>query len=95
GALVARGAPGPALVRLAGRDTDLLVIGTGGRGRLRRALWPSVSRHCLAHATCPVLAIPPSPLHAALTHAHRRNALRLRLDSGDVEREFGIAPPGA
>ncbi|MYQ99682.1 universal stress protein, partial [Streptomyces sp. SID6139] len=41
-----------------------------------------------------VLAIPPSPLHAALTHAHRRNALRLRLDSGDVEREFGIAPPG-
>ncbi|MEU3027318.1 universal stress protein [Streptomyces incarnatus] len=94
GTLVARGTPGPALVRLAGRDTDLLVVGTGGRGRLRRALWPSVSRYCLAHATCPVLAIPPSPLHAALTNAHRRNALRLRLDSGDVERELGVVPPG-
>ncbi|MFH8337406.1 universal stress protein [Streptomyces sp. AM6-12] len=94
-ARVARGAPGPVLVRLADRDTDLLVIGAGGRGRLRRALWPSVSRYCLARATCPVLTVPPSPLHTALAHAHRRNALRLRLDSGDVERELGLGRHGA
>ncbi|MEU9138760.1 universal stress protein [Streptomyces sp. NPDC048404] len=86
-ALVVRGAPGPALVRVADRDGDLLVVGAGGRGPLRRALWPSVRRHCLAHAVCPVLAIPPSPLRAALTAAHRRNILRLRLDTGDLERE--------
>ncbi|MEU4165531.1 universal stress protein [Streptomyces sp. NPDC026665] len=86
-ALVVRGAPGPALVRTADREGDLLVIGAGGRGPLRRALWPSVGRHCLAHAVCPVLAVPPSPLEAALTTAHRRNTLRLRLDTGDLERE--------
>ncbi|MBJ6641387.1 universal stress protein [Streptomyces sp. DHE7-1] len=94
-ALVVRGAPGPALVRIAAQDSDILVIGAGGRGRLRRALWPSVSRYCLAHAGCPVLAVPPSPLRAALTAVHRRNALRLRLDTGHLEREFETVPPHA
>ncbi|MCS0603646.1 universal stress protein [Streptomyces sp. LP11] len=94
-ALVVRGAPGPALVRIAGRGGDLLVIGAGGRGRLHRALWPSVSRYCLARAACPVLAVPPSPLHAALTAVHRRNVLRLRLDTRDLEREFEAVPPDA
>lgn len=94
-ALVVRGAPGPALVRTADRDGDLLVLGAGGRGRLRRALWPSVGRYCLAHAGCPVLAVPPSPLATALTALHRRNALRLRLDTGHLEHEFDTAPPDA
>ncbi|MGW5640037.1 universal stress protein [Streptomyces sp. NPDC003832] len=84
-ALITRGVPGPALVRIADRDTDVLVIGAGRRGRLRRALGPSVSRHCLAHATCPVLAVPPSPLQATLDTAHRRNLLHLRLDVRHVE----------
>ncbi|MET8099022.1 universal stress protein [Streptomyces sp. NPDC005236] len=94
-ALIVRGAPGPALVRLAAQDGDTLVIGAGVRGRLHRALWPSVSRYCLAHATCPVLAVPPSPLQAALTAAHRRNTLRLRLDTGHLERDFDSVPPDA
>ncbi|KOV59708.1 universal stress protein [Streptomyces sp. MMG1121] len=92
-ALVVRGAPGPALVRLADREDDILVVGAGQRGRLHRALWPSVSRYCLAHALCPVLAVPPSPLEAELAAVHRRNALRLRLDTGRLEREFATVPP--
>ncbi|MEU1516058.1 universal stress protein [Streptomyces sp. NPDC005811] len=94
-ALIARGTPGRALVGTADREDDLLVIGAGRRGRLRRALWPSTGRYCLAHADCPVLAVPPSPLQAAWAAAHRRNAWRLRLDTGDVAREFASMPPDA
>ncbi|MEV6483082.1 universal stress protein [Streptomyces sp. NPDC051576] len=93
-ALVVRGAPGPALVRIADREDDVIVIGAGRRGRLHRALRPSIGRYCLAHAGCPVLAVPPSPLQAALEAAHRRNILRLRLDTGRLEREFDSVPPG-
>ncbi|MFJ5519490.1 universal stress protein [Streptomyces griseoluteus] len=94
-ALVVRGTPGRALLRIADRERDVIVVGTGRRGRLRRAFRPSVSRYCLAHAGCPVLAVPPSPLAAALETAHRRNLLRLRLDTGRVQREFDTVPPGA
>ncbi|MEU6477929.1 universal stress protein [Streptomyces sp. NPDC047017] len=94
-ALVVRGTPGPALVRIADRDDDILLVGAGARGRLHRALWPSVSRYCLAHAGCPVLAVPPSPLQATLATVHRRNALRLRLDTGQLERESATVPPDA
>ncbi|MFF4754604.1 universal stress protein [Streptomyces sp. NPDC002514] len=94
-ALVVRGAPGPVLVAVADRDGDLLVVGAGQRGRLHRALWPSVSRQCVARACCPVLAVPPSPLEAALAAVHRRNAWRLRLDTGDLAREFESVPPDA
>ncbi|WP_435281236.1 universal stress protein [Streptomyces koelreuteriae] len=94
-ALIARGGPGPALVRIADREGDVIVVGAGRRGRLCRALWPSVGRYCLAHAACPVLAVPPSPLQAALETAHRRNVLRLPLDTGRLKREFDAVPPGA
>ncbi|MDQ0584885.1 universal stress protein [Streptomyces rishiriensis] len=94
-ALVARGAPGPALVATADREDDLLVIGAGRRGLLQRALWPSTGRYCLAHASCPVLAVPPSPLEAALVSARRRNAWGLRMDTGHVAREFDTVPPDA
>ncbi|MEU1304111.1 universal stress protein [Streptomyces shenzhenensis] len=92
-ALVVRGVPGPVLVRTADRDTDLLVVGAGRRGLLHRGLWPSVGRHCLAHAGCPVLAVPPSPLESALAAVHRRNAWRLRLDTRHLQREFEAVPP--
>ncbi|MFF3504688.1 universal stress protein [Streptomyces sp. NPDC003247] len=92
-ARVARDAPGRALVGIAGRADDLLVVGAGRRGPLGRALWPSVGRYCLAHAACPVLAVPPSPLQAALARARRRNRWRLRLDTGHLEREFASVPP--
>jgi hypothetical protein len=60
--LVARGAPGRALVSLAADENDLLVIGAGRRSPLRRAFVASVARHCAARACCPVLVVPPSPL---------------------------------
>lgn len=94
-ALIARGTPGRALVQTADREDDLLMVGAGRRGGLRRALRPSVSRYCLAHAGCPVLAVPPSPLQTDLATVHRRNVWRLRLDSGDLEREFETVPPDA
>lgn len=80
-ARIVRGAPGAALVQVADREDDLLVVGAGRRGPLRRALCRSTSRYCLAHATCPVLAVPPSPLQRDLAAVHRRNTWRLPLPS--------------
>ena len=57
-----RGESGVVLVDVANQSDDLLVIGTGRRNRLHRMLHPSVGRYCLAHARCPVLAVPPSAL---------------------------------
>ncbi|QTD97203.1 universal stress protein [Streptomyces cyanogenus] len=79
-AVVVRGAPGPALVATADRETDVLVVGTGRRG-LQRAFSARVSRHCVSRARCPVLAVPPSPLESALLSVHRRNTWHLRLDT--------------
>jgi nucleotide-binding universal stress UspA family protein len=60
--LVVRGQAGRSLVAAADRADDLLVIGTGRRGILRHGLHASVARHCLAHARCAVIAVPPNPL---------------------------------
>ncbi|MGW2747127.1 universal stress protein [Streptomyces sp. NPDC001450] len=79
-AVIVRGTPGRALVATADRDDDLLVVGAGRRG-LQRAFSGRVSRHCLAHADCPVLAVPPSPLESDLVSVHRRNAWHLRMDT--------------
>jgi nucleotide-binding universal stress UspA family protein len=83
--LVVRGPAGRVLVAAADHDHDLLVIGAGRRGRLRRALSDSVSRHCLAHARCTVIAVPPSPLADELGRTwwglRRRRAPR---DGADV-----------
>jgi nucleotide-binding universal stress UspA family protein len=60
--VVQRGQPGPILVELARRLDDLLIVGAGRRGAVA---WPSrgrVSRYCVAHALCPVLAVPPAIL---------------------------------
>ena len=59
---VERGETGPVLVDVADKPGDLLVIGTGRRSLIGRALRKSVGRYCLAHARCPVLAVPPSAL---------------------------------
>jgi nucleotide-binding universal stress UspA family protein len=82
--LVAQATPGRALVEIACRDDDLLVVGTGHRGLLHRALFPSVAKYCLAHASCPVLSVPPSPLQEELETAGRRNARRLSLDAREL-----------
>lgn len=79
-ALVVRGTPGRALVAVADRENDLLVVGAGRRG-LQRAFSGRVCRHCLGHACCPVLAVPPSPLESQLLTVHRRNAWHLPMDT--------------
>jgi nucleotide-binding universal stress UspA family protein len=67
---VERGPPGRVLVALACRPDDVLVVGAGRRGALARLAFPRVSRYCLAHAQCPVLAIPPPALARELGHGH-------------------------
>ena len=63
--LVLRGETGATLVAVATDPGDVLVVGTGRRGRVRRLLARGVARFCLAHATCPVVAVPPSSLAEA------------------------------
>jgi nucleotide-binding universal stress UspA family protein len=60
--LIARGPAGRVLVDLACRPGDVLVVGAGRRGTLARVGLSKVCRYCLAHAQCPVLAIPPPAL---------------------------------
>jgi nucleotide-binding universal stress UspA family protein len=71
-----RGEPGPALVEAASQPDDLLIIGTGRRAGMGRVLHRSVSRYCLAHARCPVLAVPPSALMDEMSHGLRSWQLR-------------------
>jgi nucleotide-binding universal stress UspA family protein len=63
-----RGEPGPVLVEVANQPDDLLIIGTGRRAGFGRMMRKSVSRYCLAHARCPVLAVPPSALMDEMSH---------------------------
>jgi len=72
---VIRGSTGPALVETANRANDLLVVGAGRRGWLRHALRASTARFCLAHAACPVIAVPPPRLQADLpSHLRLRHS---------------------
>ncbi len=65
--LVVRGPVGPVLVDCADDADDLLVVGTGRRG-VGRLFRRSASRYCLAHAHCPVVAVPPSALMEEASH---------------------------
>ncbi len=89
---VVRGEAGRSLVETASEPGDLLVIGTGRRPGISRALHAGVSRYCLAHAGCPVLAVPPSPLTTELRRFSFRSwAIRRRpLSAADI-----AAPPPA
>jgi nucleotide-binding universal stress UspA family protein len=78
---VERGDTGQVLVQLADRRDDLIVIGTGRRGVLTRALRRSVGRYCLAHATCPVLAVPPTTLMDEMSGGLRGWRLRRRANA--------------
>jgi nucleotide-binding universal stress UspA family protein len=66
--LVNRGAAGWVLVHVACHPGDLLVVGAGRRGALVRMVSGKVSRYCLAHAQCPVLAVPPPALAKEAGH---------------------------
>ena len=68
---VERGETGPVLVDIAGQPEDLLIVGTGRRRTVGRMFRRSVARYCLAHARCPVLAVPPSALMDEMSHGLR------------------------
>ncbi len=78
---VVRGQPGDVLSQLA-QPADVIVVGTGRHGPVR--LWAGrVSRYCLAHARCPVIAVPPPEL-ATEAHGLHRWVLRHRLHPEDA-----------
>jgi nucleotide-binding universal stress UspA family protein len=62
---VIRGPAGPVLVTAACEPGDLLVVGAGQRGPVRRWVGGRVARFCVARAECPVIAVPPADLAAA------------------------------
>ena len=57
-ALSYRVVTGDAAERLAAEDADLLVVGTGSRGRLARRVSGSVSTHVCRHSSVPVVVVP-------------------------------------
>lgn len=76
-----RGDAGTALVGLADRTDDLLVVGAGGGSALRRFLRPSVTAYCVKHAGCPVLAVPRPALQRELAQFERRTTWHLPLET--------------
>jgi nucleotide-binding universal stress UspA family protein len=63
---VIRGPAARVLVAAACQPGDLIVVGAGGRGAVRRLIRARVVRYCVANAACPVLAVPPAELEADL-----------------------------
>ncbi len=72
--VVVRGETGPALLHVADRPGDLLVLGRSGN-LLRRRLRRSVSAYCARKAGCPVLTVPVPEL---LDELHELQALHRR-----------------
>jgi nucleotide-binding universal stress UspA family protein len=64
------GEPAITLTAFADQPGDLLIVGTRQRHGIRRCWHRSISRYCLAHATCPVLTVPLPPFARSLQHAH-------------------------
>lgn len=80
---IARGPAGGVLSQLAIQPGDVLVIGAGRRG-VTRLTESMVSRYCLAHAHCPVIAVPPSELAGELHGLHGWR-LRHRIQPEDAD----------
>jgi nucleotide-binding universal stress UspA family protein len=90
---VVRGETGATLVAVA-EPGDMLIVGTGRRGLLRRMLPGRVARYCLAHARCPVVAVPPSPL-AEASRGLRGWTLRHRSLTAEAARPDTARSAGA
>ena len=89
--VIARGQAGPVLVDLAETANDLIVVGAGGRGLLTRPWRGRVTRYCVAHATCPVLAVPASPLASHTGGLHGWLFRHGRLDASHLLGESTTA----
>jgi nucleotide-binding universal stress UspA family protein len=87
--VVQRGPPGPILVAAACRPGDLLVIGAGRRGAVPWLSRGRVSRYCVAHAVCPVLAVPPAILAKEGRGLHGWVLRRRGLDVEEILRGGG------
>jgi nucleotide-binding universal stress UspA family protein len=87
--VVAKGPAGQVLVNLATGSADLLVLGAGRRGPAARIWHGRVARYCLAHAQCPVVAVPPASLERLARHglssAFRQRGLSAASVSGDLD----------
>jgi len=81
---IARGEAGHVLTEMAAEPGDVLVIGAGRPGALRRLLACKVARYCVGHADCPVVVVPPTRL-AAETHGVRAWVHRHRLHPEDAD----------
>jgi nucleotide-binding universal stress UspA family protein len=77
-----RGPAGQVLCELAVQPGDVLVIGAGRRGAGRLSAC-KVSRYCLGHSHCPVIAVPP-PALAAEAHGLHGWRLRHRMQPDDA-----------
>lgn len=91
--VVVRGTAGEALVGLANRPDDVIVVGAGRRGPLSRLVHGQVARYCVAHAGCPVLAVPPSPLERyarrwPFAHVFRHHGLSAREALDGLDRNI-------
>ncbi len=73
--LVRQGNPLPAIMRvIAERRPDLLVVGTRGEGRMRRAVLGSVANQLLRAAPCDILIVPQGASDASTAHNVQRTA---------------------
>ena len=64
------GTPAPTIVEYSsGRDIDLIVMGTHGRGGMSHLLMGSVAERVVRTAPCPVLTVRSAPKTAAATEA--------------------------
>jgi nucleotide-binding universal stress UspA family protein len=86
---ILRGEAGATLVAT-GQPDDLLVVGSGRRGRLAVFRIGSVSRYCFTHAGCPVLAVPPPAMIRDLGSrrrlGHRRPVAAVEAPASDRQR---------
>jgi universal stress protein E len=74
--VVAHGNPLPTIMRVIGaRQPDLLVMGTRGDGRMRRAVLGSVANQLLRVAPCDILIVPQGTSEASPAHDADRTAL--------------------
>jgi hypothetical protein len=66
------------LVSLACQPADVLLVGAGRRSAAGWMAFSKVTRYCLAHAQCPVLAVPPPELARELGRGRLTRMLRHR-----------------